>query len=161
MVIWGILQFLLSELIKTRLEKSIQYEYDKKIESLKNILKDQYDLSKAEREFYNKMVETINKFFGELKKYQFENKITNATKEQIIVNKDLKNKYFIFIDSINEFIEKSFVFLKEENYERLLGALDTSVNFADLANNLLDAMRKSIYPNTTLNARTKLKEFHY
>jgi len=157
----GILQWLLIKWMGIRLEKSIQHEYDRKIESIKNILKDQYDLSKTEREFYDQMVETINNFFGELKKYQFKNNIKSATKANVLENEELKNKYFVFIDSINEFIEKSYVFLKEENYTRLHEALNSSTDLANLANNLLDAMRRSIYPDTKLNAKEKVKEFHY
>lgn len=80
----------------------------------------------------------------------------------VLADTELKEKYFKFIDSMNIFVQRSYVFLNEENYSRLKNALDTSTDFADLGNNLLDAMRKSIHPNTKLTTQGgDFKEFHY
>lgn len=131
------------------------------IGEIKNVLKDQYDLSKTEREFYIEMIEIIYKFSAEIKKYEFENKLV-ATEASILANTDLKKKLFEFKDSANEFIGKSYVFLKEKNYLNLKAALDTSSSFADLSNNLLDAMRKSLHSDTKLSSKKHdLREFKY
>lgn len=110
------------------------------------------------------MIEKIYKFLAEIKRYEFENNIT-LTNEAILGSKELKIKWFKFKDSASEFVAKSYVFLKEKSYLNLKNALDTSKgnkgNFADLSNNLLDAMRKSIYPSTKLTPREDLKEFKY
>lgn len=131
------------------------------IEKVKNIFKDQYDLSRAEREFYGRMIETIYRFSAEIKKYEFENKQL-ASGDVFLTNQALKKKLFEFKDLANEFVGKSYVFLKEENYLNLKKALDTTSTFADLTNNLLDAMRKSLYPDTKLSPQSgDLKEFKY
>ena len=129
-------------------------------EKINNIFKNDYDLSKSEREFYDEMIKKIYKFIGEIKKYEFENN-TIATREQILANPTTKKQYQEFVDSANEFVGKSFVFLSEDSYRNLQNSLKEIDSFADLANGLLFAMRKSLYPNTTLHTRTDLKEFHY
>lgn len=132
----------------------------KEIEKVKNIYKTHYDLSKTEMEFYQGMAKIIYEFLAEIKKYEYENNKL-LTIEIILDNKELKNKYFEFIDSASEFVGKSYIFLKEESYLNLKNALNTSGNIPDLTNHLLDAMRKSLYPNTELNAKNDLKEFKY
>lgn len=131
------------------------------IELVKNIFKDQYDLSKTEREFYNEMAKDIYKFIADIKKYEFEHGVNSATKEVILAEPNFKESYFKFIDSANEFIGKSYIFLKEESYQHLKEAINTEGSFADLANDLLYAMRKSLYPTTKLKPRENLKEFKY
>lgn len=131
------------------------------IESVKNIFRDQYDLSKTEREFYNEMAKNIYKFVAEIKKYEFEHGGNSATKEIILGDPIFWEKYLEFINSANEFISKSFIFLKEESYQHLKEAMKIEGSFADLTNNLLYAMRKSLHPNTKLEPRENLKEFKY
>jgi hypothetical protein len=130
------------------------------IETVKNVFKDQRDLSKTEKEFYLNMIEKIYQFSSEIKKYEFENNRL-ATNEDFLQDADLKNKLFEFKDSASEFIGKSFVFLKEENYLNLKKALKKTSTYADLTNNLLDAMRKSIHPDTKLSSENDLTEFKY
>ena len=131
------------------------------IESVKNIFKDQYDLSKVEKEFYNEMAKNIYKFIAEIKKYEFEHGVNSATKKIILADPIFREKYFEFINSANEFIGKSYIFLKEESYQHLKEAMNIEGSFADLTNNLLYAMRKSLHPNTGLKPRESLKEFKY
>ncbi|MEK7640253.1 MAG: hypothetical protein AAB424_03900 [Patescibacteria group bacterium] len=129
------------------------------IEEVKKIYRDQYDLSKAERGLYDRMVKTIYEFLSLIKKYEFENS-QQVTKEIVLANPDLKHKYFAFIDASNEFIGKSYMFLKEENYKYLKDAINISSNFSDMGRNLLYAMRKSLYPDTMLDPEN-LKELKY
>lgn len=130
-------------------------------EHIKNIFQNKYDLSKAEREFYNEMIENIYKFIAIIKKYEFKNN-TQLTNKTILDSEELKTEWFRFKDLASEFIGKSYVFFKEESYLNLKNALDTSKgSFADLSNNLLDAMRKSLYSDTKLNTKNDLKEFKY
>ncbi len=134
------------------------------IEAIKNIFKDQYDLSKSEREFYEKIAGKIYKFLAIVKKYEFENKPNVLTREAIFENAELKSDYFEFIDNANEFIGKSYIFLKEENYQNLKDAFplgDKGTNFAKLCQDLLHSMRRSIYSNTKLEPDESLKEFNY
>jgi len=135
-------------------------EITQKIEEVKTAYKDHYDLSKTERDLYNKMIETINDFLVEIKKYEFINNVP-LTNEVVMSKNELRGKLFKFKDAASLFVGKSYVFLKEENYLRLESALNTTSNVADLANNLLDAMRKSLYPDTQLTPRDNLKEFKY
>jgi len=157
---FGVIQWLLSLWIKARLDKSIQHEYDKKLEEMKNILKDKYDLSKTEREFYDGIIEKIYELSSEIKKYEFENK-KKVTNDNLLVDPVFKKKWFEFNNSASNFFGKSFVFLKDENYLNLKNSLNHSQDFAMLHNNLLEAMRKSIYPETKLNAKENLKDFPY
>ena len=158
----GIVQWLLSLWVKSRLEKSIQHEYDAKLENLKNILKDKYDLSKTEMEFYDGMIGKFGGFLAKIKRYELENKKL-LTQETALKDPSLKEPYMEFIDSATEFVAKSFVFLNEDSYCNLKNALDPTKtkSLADLNNNFLDAMRKSIYPKTILNAKNDLKELNY
>lgn len=128
-------------------------------ERIKNIFKNEYDLSKSEREFYDEIIKIIYEFIAEIKKYELEKKI-RVTKNIILADSTLKKQYQEFMDFANEFIGKSFVFLNEENYKNLKNALNHD-NFADLANDLLYAMRKSLYPDTKLHPTNDLKEFQY
>lgn len=132
------------------------------IEKVKSIFRDQYDLSKTEREFYEGMAKTIYKFLAEIKKYENEHGAGSATKEVVLQNPELKDAFFEFIDTSNEFIGKSYIFLKEESYTNLKNALNTNTTFNELAKNLLYAMRKSLHPETTLEPNAdNLKEFNY
>lgn len=132
------------------------------IESVKNIFRDRYNLSKTERDFYEEMVKTIYKFLAKIKRYEKENGVNAATKTDIETNPDLKDAFYEFIDSSNEFIGKSYAFLKEESYTNLKDALKTTTTFSELAKNLLYAMRKSLHPVTTLEPTAEnLKEFNY
>lgn len=133
----------------------------KEIEEVKNIYKMHYDLSKTEMEFYQGMIKIIYEFLAKIKEYEFENGINSATKDVILKDSTLKHDFFKFINSANEFIGKSYVFLKEDNYKKLKEAINTSGNIADLTNNLLYAMRKSIYSSTGLTPKENLKEFNY
>ncbi len=133
----------------------------KEIEEVKNIYKIYYDLSKTEREFYEGMIKTIYKFLAKIKKYEFENRLKPVTNEIVLGNMELKQDFFEFIDSANEFVGKSYVFLKEENLNNLKDALNATGSFVDLTNNLLYAMRKSIHPDTKLKPKENLKEFKY
>lgn len=135
-------------------------EITKQIEVVKNLYKQAYDLSRTEREFYDKMIAIIYKFSAEIKKYEFENK-TEVTEAIFLSDLGFRNKLFEFKDSASEFVGKSYVFLKEENYLNLKAALATTSSFADLTNNLLDAMRKSLYPDTGLTSKDDLREFKY
>jgi hypothetical protein len=109
------------------------------IEAVKNIFQNQHDLSKTEKEFYREMIEKIYKFSGEIKKYEFNTK-NKATNTLFLEDPELKTKLFEFKNSASEFIGKSFVFLKEENYLNLKNALKKTTTYADLTNNLLEAM---------------------
>ncbi len=129
------------------------------IEKVKNIFKDQYDLSKTEREFYDGMAKTIYKFLAKIKRYEKENGANTATKTVVEANLDLKAAFYEFIDSSNEFIGKSYVFLKEESYTNLKNALNTNTTFNELAKNLLYAMRKSLHPETTLEPKAEKRLF--
>jgi len=131
------------------------------IEKVKIMFKDQYELSKTERDFYENMTKTIYKFSAKIKKYEFENKSKLATKEIVLANEELKKDFFEFIDNASEFVGKSYVFLKEENYQNLKDALNTKSSFADLTKNLLYAMRKSLHPDTKLKPEENFKEFRY
>src|SRR3989344_8003482 len=116
-------------------------------EKIKNIFRSEYDLSKSEREFYDGMIKIIYKFISEIERYEFENKKT-LTKTIALGDPILKKQYQEFIDSANEFIGKSFVFLNEDSYNNLKIALEHPDSFAGLSNDLLYAMRKSLYPKT-------------
>lgn len=132
------------------------------IEVVKNLFKDQYDLSKTERLFYENMTNTIYNFLAEIKKYEYDNGKGSATNERILSVPALKIAFFKFIDASNEFIGKSYVFLKEDSYTNLMNALNTNGSFNELAKNLLYAMRKSLYPDTTIDPNDEnLKEFQY
>jgi len=131
-----------------------------KIEEVKSIYKISYDLSKKEREFYQGMIDAIYLFQGKLKNYNLEN-CKEATKEIFLSDPTLKDVYLSFIDSANAFVGNSYVFLKDKNYSQLKSALETSNNFTDLTNNLLDAMRKSLHPDSSLSPARDLKEFKY
>jgi len=135
-------------------------EITQKIEEVKTAYKDRYDLSKTERDLYNIMIESIHDFLVEIKKYEFRNNVS-LTNEVVMSNDELREKLFKFKDTASLFVSKSYVFLKEENYMGLKEALDTTSSFADLANNLLDAMRRSLYPDTQLSPRDDPKEFKY
>jgi hypothetical protein len=131
------------------------------IEAVKNIFKKEQELSKTEKDFYLTMIEKIYEFSAQIKKCDFEKKIP-VTEAIFLADPILKQKLFEFKDSASEFVGKSFVFLKEESFSNLQKALDSSINFRDMHNNLLDAMRKSIHPDTQLSAKNgDLKEFHY
>lgn len=134
----------------------------KEVEEVKNLYRHHYDLSKAEKEFYNDMVKAIYKFVAEIKKYEFKHGKNSATKEVMAKNDDLRNKFFEFVDSANEILAKAFVFLKEENYIYLKNAIGTNTkSFADITKNLLHAMRKSLYPDTKLDVKKDTREFNY
>jgi len=130
------------------------------IEEVKMAYKDQYDLSKSERDLYDKTIETIYGFLAEIKMYEFDNNVALTT-EVIKTDEKIRNNYFRFKDSMDLFVGKCYVFLREENYLSLKNAINSTRNMADLANNLLDAMRKSLYPKTQLTPGGDLKEFKY
>ncbi|MBN2087623.1 hypothetical protein JW758_04715 [Candidatus Peregrinibacteria bacterium] len=131
------------------------------IESVKNLYKQHYDLSKTERAFYDEMIKAIYNFVAEIKKYEYENGKDSATKEVMKGDEDLRNKFFEFVNAANEILAKAFVFLKEENYMLLKEALKVDNSFAAMTRNLLYAMRKSIHPNTKLSAETDTREISY
>lgn len=133
----------------------------KEIESVKNIFRDQYSLSKMEREFYYGMIEAIYKFLADIKRYELDYN-TKVTREVSLTNQTLKENYLTFIDTANKFVGKSYVFLSEENFQNLKEALNTSSNFNELTKNLLYAMRKSLHSDTQLKpTEDNLKEFQY
>ncbi|MCR4275128.1 MAG: hypothetical protein NUV83_00010 [Candidatus Wolfebacteria bacterium] len=132
------------------------------IEKVKTVFKDQYDLSKTEREFYEEMAKTIYRFLAKLKKYEYKHGANSATKEVVLADAALKDAFFEFIDAANEFVAKSYIFLKEESYQNLKNALNAQSSFADLAKDFLYAMRKSCHPDTQLEPNVdNLKEFSY
>lgn len=144
--LWNILSFILGVSLSER---------------IKNNFKSKYDLSKSERESYEEMIKITFIFLAELKRYEYTNGKDSATIEAVLANPVLANKYFEFVNFANEFIGRSYVFLEENSYLNLKEAINTSSNFADLATNLLEAMRTSIYPSNKLKAKDNLKEFHY
>lgn len=155
------LSFYFSEKGRNLATKEDIGQITREIEKVKNIFNEQRDLSKTEREFYEGMTANIYKFLAKVKKYEFENKPKLVTREIVLADEALKLDFFEFLDAANEFIGKSFVFLREENYLNLKGALCTEGSFPDLANNLLYAMRKSLHPDTMLHPKGSLKEFSY
>lgn len=133
----------------------------KEIEIVKNIYKNYYDLSKAEKEFYQEMIKVVYKFLAEIKKYELSEGKSSVTKEKIMSFPAFEEKYYEFMDSANEILGKAFVFLKEENYVLLKNSINPNMSFNELTKNLLYAMRKSLYPGTKLNPETDLRELQY
>lgn len=132
----------------------------REIEEVKHLYQKRYDLSKAERNFYNEMNKTIWDLLATIKKYEFEKK-TQLDKDAVLADPELKARFFAFIDSANEILGKAFIFLPEENYVLLKTAIEEKGHFNAVAKNLLFAMRKSIHPETRLNKDTDIKEMDY
>ncbi|MEK7511501.1 MAG: hypothetical protein AAB575_00585 [Patescibacteria group bacterium] len=138
-------------------------EITKEVEEVKNIYKNHYDLSRTEREFYEQMVKATQKFLADIKRYELEKGTgeNSATKEVIMSVPQLRENFLLFVDSANEIFAKAFVFLGEESYQRLKDALEEKSNFAAIRLNLLDAMRGSIYPETSFRAVTDTWDLKY
>ena len=130
------------------------------VEMVKSKLKKEHDFSASERKFYDDMIRSVYSFFKVVKRYEFdhsgEKKIPSDQ-----MKKKLEKEYREFIDAADEFVGRSFVFLKEESYKSLKDAIDTSKDFSALVKNVLYAMRKSIHPETELKPEDDLKEFKY
>lgn len=137
----------------------------KEIEEVKTLYQSYYDLSKAEKEFYSEMVIEIEGFLSKIRRKQLDEKIT-IDRDAISADPEIHKDFLNFIDAINIILSKSFVFLGEENYSNLKEAIvpDKITSFADLRLDLLNAMRKSLYPETEIDARSPkndLREFYY
>lgn len=135
-------------------------EITKEVEIVRQIFQKNYDISKAETDFYNEMNRIIWELLATLKKYEFE-KSKKINRNDVFADPEVKSKYFIFIDAANEILGKAYIFLPEANYVRLKTALEEGNSLNDKAKNLLYAMRKSIHPETKLNASTDIKELNY
>lgn len=138
-------------------------EITKQIELVKNIYKQAYDLLSAERKFYDELILVTETFLAEIKRHELK---TNSgpdslTKDKIMGNDDLREKFLNFIDKANVILAKSFVFLSEESYTNFKNVFEKQTDFAHIRINLLDAMRKSVYPNTKLKAIKDSKNISY
>ena len=135
----------------------------KEVESVKSLFKNKYDLSKAERDLYGQIVKEIESFLSEIRKEEFNSNIIIDV-DYIMKNPILLELYLKFINSINLILSKSFVFLGEANYLNLKKAIDIrrKMSFKDIRLELLNAMRKSIYPETEISSKKgDLREFYY
>lgn len=163
LVIVRLLPSYFSEKGKNLATKEDISEITKEIEQVKGLYKKRNDLSVAERGFYNDMIQLMEGFLKEIKRYELQTgKGENSlTREEMMANSELRGKFLSFLDSTNAFFSKAFVFLDEESYERLRDAIDRENDVAHMRMNLLNAMRKSIHANTALRAEVDSKDFKY
>ncbi len=132
----------------------------REVEDVKHSFKEFYDLTKSEKEFYSQMIKIMQKFLTQIKRQELQTG-TQTTKQIIESDPLLSDGYHEFVDHTNEILTQAFVFLGEESYERLRSSLKEQTNFAELRTNLLDAMRKSVYPETTHKASKDTWEIKY
>ena len=134
----------------------------KEIEEVKTFYRGHYDLSKIEKEFYTEMTIQIENFLSEIRRKELNEGI--AINNKIIFDDlEIKESYLNFIDSANKILSKSFVFLSEDNYSNLRDAIniERGTSFRDLRLDILDAMRKSLRPDTEMHAKEDLRELYY
>lgn len=87
----------------------------------------------------------------------------SLTKDEIMQDPYLREKWINFVDEANVILAKSFVFLSEESYTNFKNIFEkqTESDFAHTRLNLLDAMRKSVHPDTKLKAIEDSKNIAY
>jgi len=139
-------------------------EITNKVEEVKNYHKNVYDLSRNEREFYNEMIDVIQKYLSQIKRYELEHyngEMDSVTKEVVMDDPKLKEQFLNFADSVSAILAKAFVFLNEESYDKLLKALKKEKSFAAIRHNLLDAMRKSLHPETRFTSNQDSRDMRY
>jgi hypothetical protein len=129
------------------------------VKKVENTFLEKAELGKVERNFYYEMIDVIYKFLAQIKKFEHQEG-KSLTKDIVKKENKYNNEYQNFIDDANRILGQAFVFLKEENYVLLRDAIKTEFSVNELANNLLSAMRKSIYKDTKLNAGD-LRELKY
>lgn len=133
------------------------------IEQVKNIYRQAYDLLGAERKFYDELVLITEEFLAKIKRHELSSGggRDSLTKEVMMTNDTLREKFLDFIDNANIILAKTFVFLSEDSYTNFKNVFEKEKDFAHIRINLLDAMRKSIYPDTKLKALEDSKNLNY